>query len=46
MSGPYVPGSVDFMKPVSDLLLGDHLTEKSATVKWVDVAMPISVNVG
>ena len=24
----------------SDLLLGDHLTEKSATVKWVDVAMP------
>ena len=24
----------------SDLLLGDHLTEKSVTVKWVDVAMP------
>ena len=24
----------------SDLLLGDHLTEKSCTVKWVDVAMP------
>ena len=24
----------------SDLLLGDHLTEKSETVKWVDVAMP------
>ena len=24
----------------SDLLLGDHLTEKSATVKWVDVCMP------
>ena len=24
----------------SDLLLGDSLTEKSATVKWVDVAMP------
>ena len=24
----------------SDLLLGDHLTEKSNTVKWVDVAMP------
>ena len=23
----------------SDLLLGDHLTEKSCTVKWVDVAM-------
>ena len=24
----------------SDLLLGDHLTEKSDTVKWIDVAMP------
>ena len=24
----------------TDLLLGDHLTEKSCTVKWVDVAMP------
>ena len=24
----------------SDLLLGDHLTEKSDTVKWVDVCMP------
>jgi hypothetical protein len=24
----------------SDLLLGDHLTEKSATVKWVDISMP------
>ena len=24
----------------SDLLLGDHLTEKSATVKWVDASMP------
>ena len=24
----------------SDLLLGDHLTEKSNTVKWVDVSMP------
>ena len=24
----------------SDLLLGDHLIEKSVTVKWVDVAMP------
>eukprot|EP00731_Ephydatia_muelleri_P010648 Em0005g1234a len=24
----------------SDLLLGDHLTEKSVTVKWIDVAMP------
>ena len=24
----------------SDLLLGDHLTEKSETVKWVDVSMP------
>ena len=24
----------------SDLLLGDHLTEKSATVKWIDVSMP------
>ena len=24
----------------SDLLLGDHLTEKSVTVKWVDVALP------
>ena len=24
----------------SDLLLGDHLTEKSVTVKWVDAAMP------
>ena len=24
----------------SDLLLGDHLTEKSDTVKWIDLAMP------
>ena len=24
----------------SDLLLGDHLTEKSKTIKWVDVSMP------
>ena len=24
----------------SDLLLGDHLTEKSHTVKWVDVSLP------
>ena len=24
----------------SDFLLGDHLTEKSVTVKWVDAAMP------
>ena len=24
----------------SDLLLGDHLSEKSDTVKWIDVAMP------
>ena len=24
----------------SDLLLGDHLTEKSATIKWIDVSMP------
>ena len=24
----------------SDLLLGDHLTEKSDTVKWVDVSLP------
>ena len=24
----------------SNLLLGDHLTEKSDTVKWVDVSMP------
>ena len=24
----------------TDLLLGDHLTEKSATVKWIDVSMP------
>ena len=24
----------------ADLLLGDHLTEKSCTVQWVDVAMP------
>ena len=24
----------------SDLLLGDHLTEKSVTVKWIDVSMP------
>ena len=24
----------------SDLLLSDHLTEKSDTVKWVDVSMP------
>ena len=24
----------------SDLLLGDHLTEKSTTVHWVDVSMP------
>ena len=25
---------------VSDLLLGDHLSEKSDTVKWLDVSMP------
>ena len=24
----------------SNLLLGDHLTEKSATVKWIDMSMP------
>ena len=24
----------------SDLLLGDHLTEKSTTVKWMDVSLP------
>ena len=24
----------------SDLLLGNHLTEKSATVKWIDMSMP------
>ena len=24
----------------SDLLLGDHLSEKSDTVKWLDVSMP------
>ena len=24
----------------SDLLLGDHLTEKSTTVKWIDVSVP------
>ena len=24
----------------SDLLLGDHLTEKSDPVKWIDVSMP------
>ena len=24
----------------SDLLLSEHLTEKSDTVKWIDVAMP------
>ena len=24
----------------SDLLLGDHLTEKSVTVKWIDISMP------
>ena len=24
----------------SDLLLGDHLSEKSDTVKWIDVSMP------
>ena len=24
----------------NDLLLGDHLTEKSATVQWMDVSMP------
>ena len=24
----------------SDLLLGDHLCEKSETVKWIDVSMP------
>ena len=28
------------MYEAGDLLLGDHLTEKSDTVKWVDVAMP------
>ena len=26
----------------SDLLLGDHLTEKSTTVKWIDVTLPQS----
>ena len=24
----------------SDLLLGDHLCEKSDTVKWIDISMP------
>ena len=28
------------MYEAGDLLLGDHLTEKSDTVKWVDVNMP------
>ena len=28
------------MRLYSDLLLGDHLNEKSCTVKSVDVAMP------
>ena len=28
------------MYEAGDLLLGDHLTEKSDTVKWVDVTMP------
>ena len=35
----YALESVDCIK-ASDLLLGDHLTEKSDTVKWVDVSMP------
>ena len=30
----------------SDLLFGDHLTEKSVTVKWIDVAMPHNGNEG
>ena len=30
----------------SDLLLGDHLTEKSNTDKWVDVSMPHKGSVG
>ena len=28
------------MYEASDLLLGDHLAEKSETVKWVDASMP------
>ena len=28
------------MKLVIDLLLGDHLTEKSDTIKWVDACTP------
>ena len=33
--GACTPGSV-----ASDLLLGDHLCEKSVTIKWVDVSQP------
>ena len=36
----YILESVVFSYGASDLLLGDHLTEKSNTVKWVDVTMP------
>ena len=32
--------SVVCMRQLSDLLLGDHLSEKSDTVKWIDVSMP------
>ena len=39
-SGACVLGKLGCMKPVSDLLLGDHLTEKSETVKWIDAAFP------
>ena len=30
----------------SDLLLGDHLTEKSTTVKWIDVTLLKTDNIG
>ena len=35
-----VCGSVCGLYEASDLLLGDPHTEKSDTVKWVDVSMP------
>ena len=37
MFGAYVPECG--LYEASNLLLGDHLTEKSVTVKWVDAAM-------
>ena len=35
-----IQGSVAFSYEASDLLLGDHLFEKSDAVQWIDVSMP------